>query len=313
MSWLVTIASWVCPSYFKIAKISNSVQVISISFSHYCELACWSLKFNGKSYKEQGYAPVQHVFPALSVRVGQNDGKKYLSKSSRTESVKEGNLKGKDLTEEEKKKAIKRDTSARATAVPFAILPSGQVLLDSWEIASYAFAEDKIDPELKSILDTELGPLARRMVYCQILLPKNKDMFNRLCMLGRGWFIRLLWSTFLGGMAFSTMMKMFDVKNEESVRKCREDLVKTVEQLETYLEKTRKGTFLNGDEISFADIALASMFAPLVTPPLYCEGKYNHLFNELMERDDEIRKETNHWRNTKVGQYTLEIYSKYRL
>jgi hypothetical protein len=145
MSWIVTVASWVCPSYFKIGKITNNIQVITISFSHYCELACWSLKFNGKSYKEQGYAPVQHVFPALSVRVGQKDGKKYLSKSSRTESSKEDKLKGKELTEEEKKKAMKRDTAARATSVPLAILPSGQVLLDSWEIPCYEFSKRSND------------------------------------------------------------------------------------------------------------------------------------------------------------------------
>lgn len=311
MSWLVTLARWLCPNYFKEAKLTQKAQVITIAFSHYCELACWSLKYAKIPFVERGFAPGQHVLPALSVRVGQ-DNKKYISGSSRTTSVKEESLKSENLTEEEKLRAKKRDASARATAVPFAVMPNGKVLLDSWEIAEYAFPNDQVDDELKRLLDNEIGPLSRRAVYCHILQPHNRSFFDKLCMTGRGWFIRLLWSTFLGNMLLKTMGKMFNVKDAASVQKCREDLIAASTKLEKFLDQ-RQGRYISGDYIGLADIAVASLFAPLVSPPLYCAGRYEAVFNELMLHDPEIRKDTEFWRNTKVGRYVLDVYENHRL
>ena len=311
MSWLVKIAKWVCPNYFLEARKSQKFQVITIGFSHYCELACWALRHARIPFVEHGFAPGQHVLPALSVRVGQPD-RKYLSTSSRPTTVKEESLNADTMTEEEKKRAKKRDSSARATAVPFAVKPDGEVLLDSWSIAEFAFPNDQIDPELKALLDNEIGPLSRRSVYCYALQPQNRSSFDKLCMAGRGWFIRLLWSLFLGNMLVKTMSKMFNINDSVSVQKCKSDLHLAVGKLEKYLEK-RKGQYMNGDYVGLPDIAIASLFAPLVSPPLYCEGKYSALFEEMIAKDAEIRKETEYWRKTPVGQYVLDVYSNYRM
>ena len=304
MSFLVRLANWFCPNYFKDAKVTNSVQVITIGLSHYCEFACWALKLANINFQERAYSPGQHVFPALAVRVG--TGKKYLSTSSRAKQGKEANQNFEAMSEEEKKKAKKRDISARSTAVPVAVKPDGTVLLDSWEIASYGLGNN-IDPELKTIIDEEIGPLSRQRVYSILLQQRNHDLLNKLCLTGRGWLFSFLWKIYLGGFVLKSLQKMFG-GNEEKVK---QDLLKTLPKIDKFLDK-RQGEFINGDKISLGDVALASLFAPLVSPPLYSEGKYNHIFNELMERDEEARKEIEFWRNTKVGQYTLGIYSKYR-
>ena len=81
-------------------------------------------------FEEHGYAPGQHVLPVLSMRVGHRD-KKHLSSSSRIVAVQthsdeaSEHLLGKDVIAEKKKKE-----KLGATAVPLAILPSGNVLRD---------------------------------------------------------------------------------------------------------------------------------------------------------------------------------------
>eukprot|EP01040_Poterioochromonas_malhamensis_P006518 gene6518-7018_t len=312
MAFYVTLAKWLCPNYFKVAEDTNKYQVITIQFSHFCELACWSLRLAKIPFREHGFAPGQHVLPALSVRVGRD--KKYLSNSSRTTSVKEEVSKSScgQLSEEDLKKAKRRDLSARATAVPFAVTPSGDVLLDSWSIAQHAFPNDTIDPELKDLLDNEIGPLARRAVYTHILKESNRNLFNELCMNGRGWFIRLLWTLFLGNMMVKTMMKMFNIKDTPTVQKCHDDLVRAVERLDHYIDE-RKGKFINGDTIGLSDIAIASLFSPLIQHPNYCEGRYTKTFNELLKRDADIRRDSDYFRQTKSGQYVYEIYDHYRL
>lgn len=81
-------------------------------------------------FEEHGYAPGQHVLPVLSIRVGHSD-KKHLSNSSRIVAVQtpgdeaSESLLRKDVIAEKKNKA-----KPAATAVPLAILPSGNVLRD---------------------------------------------------------------------------------------------------------------------------------------------------------------------------------------
>jgi hypothetical protein len=305
MSWFIRVAKWVTPDFFKEAKTSNSIQVVTIGLSHFCEMACWALKLGNVDFQERAYSPGLHIFAALAVRVGTD--KKFLSKSSRSTQGKEDKLTEENMTEEEKKKAKKRDTSARATAVPLAIKPDGSVLLDSWEIASFGLG-NTIDPRLKEILDHKIGPLARQRAYAQLLLPKNRDMFDKLLCTGHGWVFRLCWRLFMGNYMMKTMMKMFSTDLEKN----KNELVVAVQEIESKFLESKVGPFIQGEKISLSDVAVAALFAPLVSPPLYCEGKYNQVFNELSDRDEEVRKEMDFWRNTKVGQFTLDFYAKHR-
>ena len=82
---ILQLSKWSNPNFFTLAKKEKKAQVLSIAFSHYCELAVWALQASSVPLHEHGYAPMQHVLPVLSVRVAQRE--KYLSASSRVTKV----------------------------------------------------------------------------------------------------------------------------------------------------------------------------------------------------------------------------------
>lgn len=61
-----------------------------------------------------------------------------------------------------------------------------------------------------------------------------------------------------------------------------------------------------------ADIAVASLLAPVLMPPKYIQGKYNNLFQNFEKTDLTLSEELEFWRNTKSGKYVLDLYEKYR-
>ncbi|KAH8091928.1 L-cystine transmembrane transporter [Aureococcus anophagefferens] len=66
MSKLVALARWTQRDLIKLAKAENQPQLLTIPYSHYCELAAWSLDRAAKPYREHGYAPGEHVLPSAS-------------------------------------------------------------------------------------------------------------------------------------------------------------------------------------------------------------------------------------------------------
>jgi hypothetical protein len=81
MKHLVSLGKLFFPDFRKLAKERNVLQVVTISYSHYVELALWSLKLGKVPYDEHGYVPGQHFMPAAALRLGGE--KPHLSKSSR--------------------------------------------------------------------------------------------------------------------------------------------------------------------------------------------------------------------------------------
>jgi hypothetical protein len=291
-SVFVFISKYISPNYFLISRKSDRIQIISIAISHYCEFACWSLLLGNKKFDEHCYAPVQHLFPVLSVRIDKN-GKKIVSQTSRTNSPKEN--------------VVKRGGT---TSVPLAIFPDGSVLKDSWEIAASSGLPD-ISNELKIILDEELGPLARQLAYAKILSPKNKNIFQALCFEGQPWWWKLLWFLFLGSYIHKIMEKLFCTSDRNAVNIANEKMKTVSNKLETII-KNKKTIFLEGDTIGIADIALSSLFSPMVNAPSYRQGKFEHIFDLLFQQDVEARTDCEYWRGTLVGQYVLDIYKNHR-
>lgn len=64
--------------------------------------------------------------------------------------------------------------------------------------------------------------------------------------------------------------------------------------------------------LGVADIAFASLIAPLIFPEQYCNGKFTHVLNKLLAQDDCMRVEVQDFRNTVAGKYAMDIYQKYR-
>ncbi len=78
-------------------------------------------------------------------------------------------------------------------------------------------------------------------------------------------------------------------------------------------EVHRTSRYLIHDEISMYDLALASLMAPLLQPPLYNGGQHKKWLDLLYDQDEGIRNEITYWRGTAVGQYCLEMYEKHRM
>eukprot|EP01031_Cornospumella_fuschlensis_P039575 gene39575-48179_t len=232
MSWIVTLARWFSPNFKRLAKDSGKVQVVTISISHYAELAVWALQLGKVNFQEHGYAPAQHILATLNVRVGGPE--KYLSKTSRTSEVSATTQDENSplLSESERAKARRRDASARSTAVPVAVCPDGNVLLDSWQIAAYS-GLTPIEPSLQKILDEELGPLARQLAYSHILKKSNMDILDKLFTMDRHFLWRLLWRFVLGKETKKKLVQTFQPYNQEAVDECRRKVVSVFQQLDS--------------------------------------------------------------------------------
>ena len=74
----------------------------------------------------------------------------------------------------------------------------------------------------------------------------------------------------------------------------------------------RKSRYIVDDEISMYDLALASLMAPLIHPPLYNSGAHKKWLDLLYDQDEAFRTEVAYWRGTALGQYCFELYEKNR-
>ena len=67
------------------------------------------------------------------------------------------------------------------------------ILFFSWEIAEYPGILAPVHPELKALLDEEIGPLSRQLVYAFFLKDSNRPHWDLLCTHRRHWLWRFLW------------------------------------------------------------------------------------------------------------------------
>lgn len=201
MSWLIPkIAHWTQPNFYALANNQGKIQLLTLGFSHYVEIARWSLQLKGIKFVEHAYVPGQHILPVLAARVC---GEALLLSDSSYVTPVGDRKKGVEDTSKEAKRA----KSSRSTAVPLAIIPnSKEALADSWSIAKYSGLAP-IENDFKILLDTKLGPLSRQLAYSYIL--KQKSWFSELCSVNQPWWWRMLWGLFVGGYVLKLLEKIF--------------------------------------------------------------------------------------------------------
>lgn len=68
-----SIAQWTQKDYLDVAARSGRPQLLTIPYSHFCELAQWSLDLGGVDYEHRAFLPGQHILPVLKVRIGSED------------------------------------------------------------------------------------------------------------------------------------------------------------------------------------------------------------------------------------------------
>jgi hypothetical protein len=282
-SWIVFLARLLSPDFRQLSRETDRVQLISISFSHYCELARWALDWCGVAYDEYGAAPLQHVFPALSIRIGQQET--HLSTSSRTTEVAMPGLSPEEL-DSKKKRDEKKDRSARAAAVPVAVAPDGTIWLDSWDIAERSGMRG-IDPQLKLLLDHDIGPLTRQVAYYYVLKESNSEVWNALCTANRHWIWRLLWWLGLNGFLKRRLLGVMKADNPETFRVCKEQLVRAMARLDEIVDARAKQRHV--DLIPPAD-SIGKLIEPqsTISVSLRRAFKTNKLFHRSRRSSDSV-------------------------
>lgn len=304
--FILILAKWTQLNYLEIARKKKVPVFLTIPYSHYVEFARFSMKLCQFEYIEYGYAPVQHVLPVLSLRFSVS--RPNISKTSSVQKVHPDT----SINDESKRPKSKKGGS---TSVPVLALPNGIICPDSWSIVSEINKDSKlipIDDVTLKFYDVELGPTVRQYFYIFILKESNSNVWNHLCSNNMGVLWYTLWY-YLGMKYFATniMVKVFQPKNMKANEICREKLEDIIKILDNKVI-SRKGEFINGDLISVEDVALASLFAPMVLPQLYCDGKYSWEFDQLYNQDQEYRDELIRMRNTETGKYVMNFYNKFR-
>ena len=167
------------------AKSSNKAQLLVIPYSHFCELAIWSLQIAEIDCEIHGYAPGQHLLPVLALRKGGSS--QHLASSSHVQPV-----------QKESSSVSAKEEGGGATSVPVLVMPDGRVLTDSWEIVKEC-RMSPIDASIQSSFDTELGPLTRQLAYSYLLKPANANVWKGLCTDGYSATWRCVWGFGFGG------------------------------------------------------------------------------------------------------------------
>ena len=124
---LIKLARWTQPNYPALAASRGRAQLLTMPYSHFCELGCWSLQLAKIPFDEHKLGPGSHVLPMLSLRVA--GAQRHLASTSATTAV--------DSPETPRTKPYKPH---HATSVPAACMPDGRVLVDSWSIVREAAA-----------------------------------------------------------------------------------------------------------------------------------------------------------------------------
>lgn len=277
---MIPLFKMVVPSYGKLAAKNKRAQLLTIPYSHYCELGAWALKAAGDQFDEHPYPPGLHVPPTLVARLG--GSVRALSTSSAV--------------------------GTTPTTLPVAVLPDGTVLVDSWAILTHvAPALGGVPDELRELLDGQVGVLTRQLVYWYLLKATNHNVWSSLYLSEAGCSLSMLWT--LSGRAISARFRsMFRVANEADVIAARDKLRAAVQTLEQTFLDSLDTPFLAGAKPGAADIALAAMMAPVVNPPEYWGGRWNEQLTLLVQQDAAYGQEVESWRSRTAGQHCLKVY-----
>ncbi|MFO0557040.1 MAG: glutathione S-transferase family protein [Polyangiales bacterium] len=243
---------------------------ITIPFSHYCEKARWALDRAGVEYEERGYLP--GLNRAATVRYG-------------------------------------------GTTVPM-LVHDGLVLKDSTDIVAYAdrrasSAARRLVPEdaalrdealaIEDRLDKRMGVAARAWAYTYVL--EDLAILRQLATHGLPTLQRLALGSLAGPLAMVIRkgLRIGPTTREWGKTRVDEDLA----FVGSMIADGRR--FLVGDQLSVADVALATLSAPALLPDEYPPG-----LPALDALPSDASAQVRRWRETPAGQFALRIYREHR-
>ena len=130
--------------------------LVTIQFSHYCEVARWALDASAVSYRE-----IAHALGCQAQQVS-------LLRADRNNRA-SGSYPGEDT---------EQHPGWLKYAVPLLCLPNGEMCRDSWEILSKYHGD--LPDVWRYSFNTILGPAVRRIMYNEALDPQYSHLFDSL-------------------------------------------------------------------------------------------------------------------------------------
>lgn len=255
--------------------------LVTIPYSHYCELSRWALEHAEIDFQEIKYIPGYH---------GKVVGQLRRNKADRSDSSYVGQESG-------------VHGGRRKYAVPLLCLPDGRILRDSWEILDYAVGA--IDEDMTTTLDQELGIAVRQLGYHFLLAPDSRHLLNGM-MKAASMYERILWF-FIGNKVVDGMKQLLAITPENAERS-RGVILSIFESVGSTLNE--RGSLDPSGTFGAADIAFCSLAAYCVMPAGFGNGAVK------MPSSDEVSPDFQTFikacRATTAGQYILSSYQTHR-
>lgn len=161
----------------------------------------------------------------------------------------------------------------------------------------------QVPPHLIEVLDKEVGPQARSIVYAYLLVEPMSFSSPSI-----PWWQRFMWG--LGPFQAQVRQVMYDamVKSDEHVDECRVTLRAALAKLEPLLAaEPCFAVGRDGQQPGGGALALAALLAPVVWPPTYPSHGYAPS-DSLADQPEALQTEVRAWRATAVGQWVMEAY-----
>jgi glutathione S-transferase len=256
--------------------------LVTIAYSHYCELARWALERGGVDFVEAMYAPGYHarVVGKLRADRSQRSTTSYVGQESEVHA------------------------GRRKFSVPLVCLPDGRVLRDSWEILEHAIGAP--DPEWKQLLDQELGVRVRQIAYHYVLTDEGAPLLRSM-LAGASLSERALWALF-GGRIRKEMRKLMAITDEQ-VREARPRVLELLERAGRSLQ-THGGSLTPAGGFGPTELAFCGLAAICTFPEEYGHGAVT--MPALEAFPSPFRDWVQTCRDTDAGRWVLDSYRAHR-
>ncbi|MDC0254859.1 hypothetical protein OAK75_08170 [Bacteriovoracales bacterium] len=270
------------PPKFKVDDISIP-HLVTIPYSHYCELARWALDISKTEYREMKYLPGYHINIVGKLRKRKED----RSSSS---------FAGQESHQHE---------GRRKFSVPLVAMPDGRILKDSWEILEKFVGQ--VDPYWKNLLDNKLGIALRQMGYFHFLDPENKSMLDNI--LRQTTIAERIYWLFFGGFIKKAMYKLMAISKdniEESKKTIFDIFDEASERIKSNPSSITKESYFTPTDLAFCALGSIAVF------PQNFSGNVIHMGN-IEDFPTEYQNLIQHCRETEAGKFILSSYKMKRL
>ena len=288
-------------------------QLYTIPFSHYCELARWSLQIAKMLASIQARLHRQDatlIWGLVIITVCQNTTMHSLD--CRIPFTEYPYLPGLHQffspVERIRARASEAGTG-KGSGTPLYVSSSGDVFGDSWQVLQLTGLGD-VPEDVFQTLNYVIGPHVRSILYSDILRDEMDGTFREI---GKDAPVSC-WQHFfwgLGGFRRTVAGKMWEqmVGDAERQAKVLAEFEEGICKLEAELAKPGS-CFRSDGQLTASAIALAALFAPAVLPPEYTGGFVPEMKLESFSEGHQQRIKA--WRARPLGQFTLEMYRKHR-